>query len=129
MSKIRILQILTFPVEFHITMDFLLLNKEIRTREPRQIVNFIFGDNGGIVDSKIDEITFKEEISKAGNRQILFIDVIGQSQVGKSSTIKALTRNNGHVVGDGISEKTIGVTIDGPYEGEDLITGYGFRPK
>lgn len=108
-------------------MDFLLRNKETRNNTPVQLVKFTHNEAGKITSAEIDETAFQEQISKSRNRQILFVDVIGQSQVGKTTAIKCITRNNGHLIGDGIAEETVGVTIDGPYEIEELITGYGMQ--
>lgn len=108
-------------------MDFLFRNQETRKIKPRQLVQFIRNESEKITNAEIDEAAFQEELSKSGNRSIIFVDVIGQSQVGKTSTIKALTRNNGHKIGNGITEETIGVTIDGPYEMEELFRNQGIQ--
>lgn len=110
-------------------LDFLWKDKETIYRDPVKIADFDLRDPN---DPKIvffDE-DFEEVLkpSKDNGRRIMFVDAIGLFQTGKTTTHKALTRNVAHKAGNAIKEETHGVHIDGPYEINDLIVGYGLKP-
>lgn len=60
-------------------------------------------------------------LERANGNNIKIIIVIGRYQIGKTSFISFVTRNNLHVIGEGSDETTNGATIDGPYSIEDLV--------
>lgn len=109
-------------------LSFLLEGKVLQNIEPKFIVNFDSDSEGNLVDAKIDEQMFRSVISRSKNRPMLFVDALGMPQQGKTTMIKILTRNTAHESGNGRDEQTKGITIDGPYEIEELIKGYGLKP-
>lgn len=119
------------PVDTRNYFDFLWKDKKPFSRKINQIATFLKDKNGTIlqVEYKEEEFKLALEPSKASNRLIMFVVISGMFQTGKTTTLKAITRNVAHVVGQGYEEETNGVWIDGPYEIDTLIREYGFEPK
>lgn len=115
-------------------LDFLWKGKKTISRDPVKIADIKLTTNNGR-EIPQDVIFFDDKFvkvltpSKEAGKLIMFVDAIGMFQSGKTTTHKALTRNTAHKAGNAIDEETHGVWIDGPYEINELITGYVLKPK
>lgn len=70
-----------------------------------------------------DPINWEEfkKIIPENNQKAILIMMIGNSQSGKSTFLRAITGNQAFFSGTGIRTTTIGLLIDGPYRRNDLL--------
>lgn len=74
-----------------------------------------------------DDALFQIKLSEIREKRIVCVQFLGGYQQGKTSTISMITGNKNLVIGDGISEETRGVWIDGPYSIKTLAQRFNIR--
>lgn len=91
---------------------------------PRKVAELKKANNGNFKLITYKDI-FDKAIEECGDCQIMFIPIIGHYQIGKSSFLSMLMKNEHIEIGDSVKEKTMGVDLIGPVDYNSLKESHG----